>query len=380
MAKTVAALVVAAGRGARLATPDNKQPKQYRLLAGRPVLTHTLNTLAKHPRISRIVTVIHPGDTNLYRDAIAALPTEHLKKLLPEVPGGDTRQKSVFEGLRALSGKSCDYVLIHDAARPFVTFDIIDSLVHSLESGTEGALAASRIADTLKRSQGNGKPLVTVDRSNLWAAQTPQAFPYRLILDAHEKAASVNRHDFTDDTSLAEWNKMTIQLCESDPGNFKITTMADLNRAERQAKILTMNEQVSAATPLSTLQDIRTGIGYDVHAFDEGEKVVLGGVEIPHTRKLKGHSDADVVLHAITDATLGAIGCGDIGQHFPPSAPQWKEASSDRFQRDAMRRVSDLGGRIAHIDVTIVCEEPKIGPHRDRIRKSIAQICDISEA
>ncbi|MES0881988.1 bifunctional 2-C-methyl-D-erythritol 4-phosphate cytidylyltransferase/2-C-methyl-D-erythritol 2,4-cyclodiphosphate synthase [Roseibium sp. SCP14] len=377
MAKTAAALVVAAGRGTRLAAPDNNQPKQYRLLAGLPVLTHTLNALAKHPRISRIVTVIHPDDEGLYHEAVAGLPRDRSKKLLTEVFGGDTRQKSVVEGLRALSGENCDYVLIHDAARPFVTTDIVDRLLSSLESGADGALAASQVADTLKKSLGDGKPLTTIDRTGLWAAQTPQAFPFDRILDAHERAASQQRHDFTDDTSLAEWDNMTIRLCEGDPGNFKITTMADLKRAEQQAKIQGMSDHTSVKTRLSELQDIRNGIGYDVHAFDEGEAVILGGAEIPHTRKLKGHSDADVVLHAITDATLGAIGDGDIGQHFPPSDQQWKGASSDRFQHDAIRRVSDLGGRIAHIDVTIVCEEPKIGPHRDRIRKSISRICDI---
>ncbi|MCV0427475.1 MAG: 2-C-methyl-D-erythritol 2,4-cyclodiphosphate synthase, partial [Roseibium sp.] len=182
-----------------------------------------------------------------------------------------------------------------------------------------------------------------------------------------------------DDTSVAEWNGMTIQLSEGDPLNFKITTAADMRRAQHQASILFMTNDGQSRRPLSELTDIRTGIGYDVHAFDDGEAVILGGVEIPYTRKLKGHSDADVVLHAITDATLGAIGDGDIGQHFPPSDPQWKGASSDRFQRDAMRRLSDLGGRIAHIDVTIVCEEPKIGPHRNSIRTSIARICEIPE-
>ncbi|MES0808962.1 bifunctional 2-C-methyl-D-erythritol 4-phosphate cytidylyltransferase/2-C-methyl-D-erythritol 2,4-cyclodiphosphate synthase [Roseibium sp. SCPC15] len=380
MAKTAAALVVAAGRGTRLSGPDNKQPKQYRLLAGQPVLTHTLNALAKHPRISSIVTVIHPDDMALYRDAVASLSGSCAKKLHTEVFGGDTRQKSVVEGLRALAGTNCDYVLIHDAARPFVTTDIVDRLLSSLDSGADGALAASQVVDTLKKSQGDGKPLATVDRAGFWAAQTPQAFPLERILDAHERAASQHRHDFTDDTSLAEWDSMTIQLCDGDPVNFKITTMADLKRAEQQAKIQGMSDFTSVKTPLSQLHDIRTGIGYDVHAFDEGETVILGGAEIPHSRKLKGHSDADVVLHAITDATLGAIGDGDIGQHFPPSDQQWKGASSDRFQQDAMRRVTDLGGRIAHIDVTIVCEEPKIGPHRDRIRKSIAQICDILES
>lgn len=194
---------------------------------------------------------------------------------------------------------------------------------------------------------------------------------------AHEKAVAAGKLDFTDDTGLAEWDGMTIVLTEGDPAAFKITTAADLSRAEQQAELQLMSTTLASPLLLSELADVRTGIGYDVHAFEDGDAVILGGVAIPHSSKLKGHSDADVVLHAITDATLGAIGDGDIGQHFPPSDPQWKGASSDQFQLDAMRRLSERGGRLAHVDITIVCEEPKIGPHREAIRTSIAKICAV---
>ncbi len=377
MARTAAALIVAAGRGTRLADPRNPQPKQYRTLAGLPVLSHTLNTLANHPRISRLLTVIHPDDVRLYEDSVAATSIPVARKLMTPVSGGNTRQQSVLAGLKALASSGADYVLIHDAARPFLTEQIIDGLLRELDAGAEGALAAVPVVDTLKKRTDATGPLETVDRTNLWAAQTPQGFPLARILHAHERAAEAGLTSFTDDTSLAEWDNMTIVLCEGDPANFKITTAADLVRAEQQARFLPMQSSGAAPRPLSELADVRTGIGYDVHAFEDGDAVILGGVGIPHSRKLKGHSDADVVLHAITDATLGAIGDGDIGQHFPPSDPQWKGAASDRFQHDALRRLADLGGRVAHIDVTIVCEEPKIGPHRQAVRESVAAICGL---
>ncbi|MEM5585106.1 bifunctional 2-C-methyl-D-erythritol 4-phosphate cytidylyltransferase/2-C-methyl-D-erythritol 2,4-cyclodiphosphate synthase [Roseibium sp. AS2] len=377
MAKTAAALVVAAGRGTRLAGSENALPKQYRPLAGRPVLTHTLIALGNHPRISCLLPVIHKDDTVHYETAAAALPETCAKKLARPVHGGSTRQQSVLAGLTALADTDCDYVLIHDAARPFVSPDVLDRLFSALDSGADGVLAALAVADTLKRADAGGRSIETVDRAGLWAAQTPQAFPLERILAAHRSAAGANHHDFTDDTGLAEWAGMSIVLSEGDPSNFKITTAADLKRAEHQATYQFMPATRSHLRPLAELADIRTGIGYDVHAFEDGDAVVLGGVTVPHSKKLKGHSDADVVLHAITDATLGAIGDGDIGQHFPPSDPQWQGASSDRFQTDALRRVSDLGGRLAHIDVTIVCEEPKIGPHRQAIRESIAALCEM---
>ena len=377
MAKTAAALIVAAGRGTRMADPTHPQPKQYRSLAGQPVLTHTLNALGNHPRISHIVTVIHADDTALYDAAVSGVDADCLKKLGPSVTGGTTRQQSVFNGLRAFSDQDLDFVLIHDAARPFLGQDVIDRIFFSLDKGAEGVLAAVPVADTLKKSKEPEIGLETVDRTGLWAAQTPQGFPYKSILEAHEKAQNQDLTGFTDDTSLAEWDGIKVVLSEGDPANFKITTLADLQRAENQAGYLKTKPATSDRRPLAELTDIRTGIGYDVHALEDGDGVILGGVKIPYTQSLKGHSDADVALHAITDATLGAIGDGDIGHHFPPSDPQWKGASSDRFQQHAMGLVNALGGRIAHVDVTIVCEVPKIGPHRDAIRESLAAICQL---
>ncbi|GAA0781065.1 bifunctional 2-C-methyl-D-erythritol 4-phosphate cytidylyltransferase/2-C-methyl-D-erythritol 2,4-cyclodiphosphate synthase [Roseibium denhamense] len=376
MAKTAAALVVAAGRGTRLTQSASDLPKQYRHLARSPILSHTLNALARHPRILHILVVIHPDDMAIYDAAVACCRPETRAKLVPAVAGAQTRQGSVFNGLKNLTGR-CDDVLIHDAARPFVSMKVLDRIFKVLETGADGALAAVPVSDTIKRSHGQDHPLETVDRTNLWAAQTPQAFSLEKILDAHTKAADAGRMDFTDDTGLAEWAGLKVMLSEGDASNFKITTPADLARAEYQARKMTTSSNQDSLPPLSELHDVRTGIGYDVHAFDDGASVILGGVDIAHTRSLKGHSDADVVLHAITDATLGAIGDGDIGQHFPPSDPAWKGAASDRFQIDAVRRVSERGGRLAHIDVTIVCEEPKIGPHRELIRASIAQICGL---
>jgi len=377
MSKSAAALVVAAGRGTRLARSGAKQPKQYLQLSGRPVLTHTLNALGNHPRISRLLTVIHRDDRLLYDAAVAALPRQCNEKLAPPVFGGATRQQSVFAGLEALAGLGCGYVLIHDAARPFVTPDVLDRIISELDDGAEGVLAAVPVTDTLKRADAEGRSIDTVDRNGLWAAQTPQAFSFERILAAHRAAAKADSHDFTDDTGLAEWAGMSIVLSEGNPANFKITTAADLRRAQHQASSHFMAKTDTPLRPLADLADVRIGIGYDVHAFQDGDAVILGGVSIPHSHRLKGHSDADVVLHAITDATLGAIGDGDIGQHFPPSDPQWAGASSDRFQEDAMRRLKALGGRVAHIDVTIVCEEPKIGPHRQAIRNKIADTCDL---
>jgi 2-C-methyl-D-erythritol 4-phosphate cytidylyltransferase/2-C-methyl-D-erythritol 2,4-cyclodiphosphate synthase len=376
MPKT-AALVVAAGRGSRMAQDGSTTPKQYRQIADAPILSHTLKALGNHPAISTILTVIHADDGDAYANAVASLPQEVSSKLLSAVVGGKTRQKSVLNGLKALEKADPDFVLIHDAARPFLSTDVLDGIIEALEEGQNGVLPAVPVVDTLKRQPQGADRLETVDRSHLHAAQTPQGFPFAKILSAHRAAASNGLDDFTDDTSLAEWAGLVIALSNGDPANFKITTPADLSRAQTLAKTWTMTASTHQKPSLASLQDVRNGIGYDVHAFEAGSEVVLGGVAIPHTQSLKGHSDADVVLHAITDATLGAIGDGDIGQHFPPSDPKWKGAASEQFQIDAVRRVKDLGGRIAHIDITIVCEAPKIGPHRETIRESIATICDI---
>ncbi|MEP3301467.1 MAG: 2-C-methyl-D-erythritol 2,4-cyclodiphosphate synthase, partial [Roseibium sp.] len=277
-----------------------------------------------------------------------------------------------------LQHSECAAVLIHDAARPFVTRDAISAVIERLQQGAKAVLSAIPIVDTLKRADADTHSLSTVDRQGLWAAQTPQGFDFDAIWHAHQNALKNGRMDFTDDTGVAEWAGHEIELAAGDADNFKITSPADLERAR---KIMEMTSKIAAPLPstrthaLADLGDVRMGTGYDVHAFDAGDAVILGGVSIPHDRKLKGHSDADVVLHAITDAVLGAIGDGDIGTHFPPSDPKWKGAASDQFLHDAVRRVKAMGGQITHIDATIICELPKIGPHRARMRQAIADIC-----
>ncbi|MBD8890759.1 bifunctional 2-C-methyl-D-erythritol 4-phosphate cytidylyltransferase/2-C-methyl-D-erythritol 2,4-cyclodiphosphate synthase [Roseibium litorale] len=374
MTKQAAALIVAAGRGSRLSGGDGDRPKQYRLLGGMPILSHTLGAFLSHPGISKTLVVIHEDDLDLYETAISALPASLRTGLLPPVTGGKTRQISVRKGLMALAESNSetapDQVLIHDAARPFIPADVITRVLGQLDEGKSAVLAAVPVFDTLKRLCPEDGRLETVDRSHLWAAQTPQGFAFPAIHAAHLRAVAAGRNDFTDDTAVGEWDGLTTSLAEGHPDNFKITTQADLVRAEQR---ITMTS--SALPPLSSLGDIRHGTGYDVHAFEPGDAVILGGVAIPHDRKLKGHSDADVALHALTDAILGAIADGDIGAHFPPSDPKWKGAASDQFLQDAIRRVNELGGRIAHLDVTIICEAPKIGPHRDVIRAKIAEIC-----
>jgi len=372
MNSRVAAIVVAAGRGTRFSTDEDSLPKQYQNLGGRPVISWALDVFLAHPAITDVVTVIHPDDERLYEWAVAALGPLGREKLRQPVLGGQTRQASVHNGLSAFERENICHVLIHDAARPFVTHTVIDNILENLAQGKQAVLPAVPVVDTLKRADEASGHLETVDRSRLWAAQTPQGFDYRTILEGHEKAILAGRSDFTDDTAIAEWQGVAVSLAEGDPDNFKITSRSDLERAERRISMIDRHNP-----GLADLGDVRTGTGYDVHAFEDGDAVILGGIPIAHDKRLKGHSDADVVLHALTDAVLGAIGDGDIGAHFPPSDPVWKGASSDRFLEDAVRRVTKLGGRIAHLDVTVVCEAPKIGPHRDAMRTSIAGICNL---
>lgn len=346
----VAALIVAAGRGSR-AGPG--APKQYRLLAGEPVLRRTLAAFAEHPAISAVQAVIHPEDTEAYEAAAAGLPN-----LRPAIPGGTTRQASVLAGLEALAGsKAPDLVLIHDGARPFVSHRLISDCLAALASH-DGALATLPLTDTIRRGAG-GLAGETVPRDGLWRAQTPQGFRFRSILDAHRAAEG---QAFTDDAAVAAMAGIDVALVEGDEDNLKITSAADIERAERM---------------LMRGGETRTGMGYDVHRFGPGDHVWLCGVKLPHVAGLEGHSDADVGLHALTDAILGAIGAGDIGKHFPPSDPQWKGASSDRFLAHAARLAREAGGHIANVDVTLICEAPKISPHTEAMRGRIAEILGI---
>ncbi len=358
MATTVA-VIVAGGRGERL-RGQSDIPKQYLPLAGAPVLAHSLRVLANHPKIDRTQVVIHPNDRDRY-DAAAG---PFAARLAGPVAGGQTRQESVRRGLEALEVMAPEYVLIHDAARPFLTADLATRLLAALDDH-EGAIAAEPVTDTLKRASADGLIADTVDRANLWRAQTPQAFRFPDILSAHRRAAAAGKDTFTDDAALAEWAGLRVQLVASPGNNMKLTTREDFALAERL---------LGGAPPLL---EPRNGSGFDVHAFAPGDHVWLCGVSVPHTQRLEGHSDADVALHALTDAILGAIGDGDIGEHFPPSDAAWRGAPSRLFLEDALKRVRALGGRISNVDVTILCEAPKIGPHRAPMRQSIAQMLQI---
>lgn len=356
---TTAAVIVAAGRGIR-AGGGAGVPKQYLPLAGAAVLTHSLRLLAAHEGISAIATVIHPDDRAHY-DA-AAKP--FAGRLCDPVHGGETRQESVRRGLEALASLKPDRVLIHDAARPFLTADLVTRLIAALDE-VPAAIAAEPVADTLKRAAADGTIAATVDRANLWRAQTPQAFHFDSILAAHRNAAERGELSFTDDAGLAEWAGLPVKLVASSANNMKLTTAQDIALAER------------LLAPSAAQFEPRIGNGFDVHAFTAGDHVWLCGVKLAHTQKLEGHSDADVGLHALTDAILGAIGDGDIGQHFPPSDEKWCGAPSRLFLEDAAKRVKALGGRITNVDVTLLCEAPKIGPHRTEMRETIAAILGI---
>lgn len=345
------ALVVGAGRGHRF---GGDQPKQYSPLAGSTVIGKTLKAFATHPSIDAVRAVIHPDDRDLYEAAIRGVEKN---KILDPVGGGATRQDSVRLGLESLQGDAPDMVLIHDAARPFVSTDIIDRVIEAL-GASKGAIAAMPVTDTLKSSDG-GQINTTVDRTGLWRAQTPQGFHYSDILDAHQVCREDN--SLTDDAAVAEKVGLAVQLVTGSEENVKITTQGDLRHAERK---------------LSGIEH-RTGMGFDVHRFCPGDGVTLCGVRIPYEQALDGHSDADVALHALTDALLGAIGEGDIGQHFPPSEAKWKGVASEIFLNKARDLIHEKGGSVVNVDVTLICEEPKVGPHRDAMREFVSQALDI---
>lgn len=353
-----AALIVAAGRGSRMGAVG--APKQYLEIAGKTVLSHTLGKFDLHPEIDLVQVVIHADDHDLYAASVAGVGA----KLAAPVDGGATRQISVARGLEALAASGCDSVLVHDAARPFVSPAAISAVIAALGSG-KSAIAAQPVTDTIKRAGARQSIAATVDRDGLWRAQTPQGFDLQAILAAHRRAAAIGRSDFTDDAALAEWAGIEVALVPVPGHNMKITTPEDVSLARAL-----LGERREAV-------ETRIGNGFDVHRFTEGDHVWLCGVRIPHNASLEGHSDADVGLHALTDALLGAIGDGDIGQHFPPSDPQWKGAASHLFLADAGRRVRERNGRIVNCDVTLLCEAPKVAPHRDAMRKRIADILGI---
>ena len=355
----ISLIVAAAGRGTRI---GGEIPKQYRACAGRPLIAHTLEALtAAHAYVAATV-VIHPDDRALYDDAIARLSPACRAALGPPAIGGATRQQSVLAGLEAQAAARPDIVLIHDGARPFPTGELVARAIEA--AARHGAAApATPVSDSLKEVDGEGEVVGSPDRARLRAVQTPQAFRFDLILDAHRRAAEAGVGDLTDDIAVAAAAGHPTHVFAGDPDNLKVTTMRDLEAAEQRL--------------LRQTDDIRVGQGFDVHAFVSGDHVWLGGVKIPHEWSLSGHSDADVVLHAISDAIYGALGEGDIGAHFPPSDPQWKGAPSWRFLGHAAARVAARGGLIGHLDATIVCEAPKIGPEREAMRRRIAEIAGV---
>jgi 2-C-methyl-D-erythritol 4-phosphate cytidylyltransferase/2-C-methyl-D-erythritol 2,4-cyclodiphosphate synthase len=348
------ALVLASGRGARF---GGTLPKQYLPLAGESVLRHAVTAFAANSRIDGIQVTIRPEDHDVYAAAVAGLD------LLPPVLGGAERQDSVRLGLEALARFSPACVLIHDGARPFPDAALIDRVIDALDRAP-AAIPGVPLGDTIKRV-ANGVITETVDRDGLWRVQTPQGFDFKMILAAHRAVAG---RALTDDAAVAEAAGIAPLIVAGSEGNLKITTTDDLAAAER----------LIAARSLNTLGDIRIGQGFDVHPFGPGDGLMICGVKIPHNAGVIGHSDADVGLHALTDAILGAIGAGDIGVHFPPSDPQWKGASSDRFLAHAAGLVRARGGSIAALDVTIICERPKIAPHRAAMVERVAAILGVA--
>ena len=338
------ALLVAAGSGSRT---GGDVPKQYAKIAGKAVLAHALDAL-RHPRIDEVRVVIGVDQQELYRRAIG-------DRSLPAPTLGDAaRQASVRNGLEALADGPPSIVLIHDAARPFLPPAVIDRLIGALEADA-GAVPVLPAVDTLAREEnGLGAP---VSREGLLRVQTPQAFRFEAILAAHR--AWPAEAEATDDAQVARAAGLRVAIVAGDPMLEKLTYPQDFVRAEERLAARLVG---------------RTGLGFDVHAFAAGEELWLGGVLIPHERGLSGQSDADVVLHALTDALLGAISAGDIGDHFPPSDPQWRGAASSRFVEHARDLIAARGGIIDNVDITIICEAPRIGPHRDAMRAHVAAL------
>ncbi len=338
----IAILIVSGGKGERL---GGGKPKQYRPLAGEPILRRTVRALRGWP-VQVVIGVGHEVD---YAAATVGLA------LPAPVIGGATRQESVRNGLEALAADSPDFVLIHDAARPLLTPALSERVIAALEAGADAAIPLLPMADTLRRENADGS-WTTVSRDHVFRAQTPQGFRFTAILKAHRDFAA---YDVTDDMALAERAGLRIVRVAGEETNMKITTGDDMSHAERL---------------LAGAGEFRTATGLDAHRFKEGDHVWLCGVKVPHDHGLEGHSDADAGLHALTDAILGAIGAGDIGQHFPPSDERWRGAASDKFLAHAASLVAEAGGTIVHCDVTLICERPKIGPHREAMRARIAQI------
>jgi 2-C-methyl-D-erythritol 4-phosphate cytidylyltransferase/2-C-methyl-D-erythritol 2,4-cyclodiphosphate synthase len=359
-AKSIAVIIVAAGRGERVNSDGGTDPKQYRLLGGKPVLAWTIQSFLDYAHITHVLPVISASHAQRY----AALGLSDPRLLAPVI-GGASRQASVLAGLKALAPMRPDLVLIQDGARPFAMPELIGDVIAVLQSH-DGALPTLAVTDTIKRSLDGQLVAATEDRNQLFAAQTPQGFRFGQIFSAHMRAAS-NPRQFTDDAEIAEWAGLRVAMVMGSRDNIKITHPEDFAQGER----IILGDQA---------METRIGTGYDVHPFEPGNAVWLGGVRIPHTAKLQGHSDADVALHALTDAILGAIGESDIGTHFPPSDTQWKGAASAVFLKHAGSLVDKAGGRIVNLDVTIVAERPRIAEHVPAMRAAIGAALNIDAA
>ena len=368
---SAAALIVAAGRGHRVGGP---LPKQYRQLAGRAVLEHSVQRFATHPGIDRVRVVINPADRPLYDEAVRESGGAADASLLAPVGGGATRQDSVRNGLESLAESPPDLVLIHDGARPLVSAAVIDGALDAL-AGHDGALPALAVSDSLKRAVP-GSVVITgaVPREGLWRAQTPQGFRFPAILDAHRAAAG---NALTDDAAVAEQAGLSVVLTPGDEDNLKITTERDFARAER---VLAAQSGRDVAAAAEAAFETRVGMGFDVHRFGPGDHLMLGGVAVPHAQGVVSHSDGDVVLHAIVDALLGAMAAGDIGTHFPPTDEAWRDAESALFVAHALKLLAERGGHLSHVDVTVICQRPRIGPHREAMLARLAHVLGVHPA
>jgi len=346
---SVAVLIVAGGTGTRFSAD---LPKQYCRLGGTPILRRAIQAFRASPAVSPLQVVIGTGHEDHYAEAVSDLP------LPPPIIGGATRQDSVRRGLQALAPSSPKFVLIHDAARPLVSPELIEAVIAALEGGAEAAVPLLAVSDSLRRWEANSVG-PAIPREGVCRAQTPQGFVYRAIREAHERFAGSNA---SDDIALAERAGMKLVAVPGGEANIKVTTASDLSFAERL---------------IAGSGETRVGTGFDVHRFTVGDHLWLCGVRIAHDRGLEGHSDADAGLHALTDAILGASAAGDIGQHFPPSEERWRGALSRLFLQHAAELLRERGGTLLHCDVTIICERPKIGPHREAMRASVAEMLSL---
>jgi 2-C-methyl-D-erythritol 4-phosphate cytidylyltransferase / 2-C-methyl-D-erythritol 2,4-cyclodiphosphate synthase len=354
---SVAVVIVAGGSGFRA---GGELPKQYQLIGGRPVLWWTLKAFADHPGVSCVQTVIGAGHETLFASASTGL------KVAPPVVGGPTRQDSCRIGIEACANGSAQKILIHDAARPFVSADLISHVIAELER-SDAVIPGMPVADTMKFAPG-GLVETTVDRQSLWSVQTPQGFTLSAIREAHHRAHEQRLEGLTDDAAVAEKFGIKVRVIAGRVENRKLTTSEDMVEANR-----ILNAQLNLERG-----DIRMGQGIDFHEFEEGDGVILCGVKIPHEKRLKGHSDADAAMHALTDAILGAIGEGDIGTFFPPSDPRWKGAASSIFLQKAVELLGARDGIIANVDITILAEAPRIVPHIPAMKAILSPLLNIA--